>query len=102
MNALSLFSGIGGRSERCGGRFLEPGLGGVVDGLPRWLDGYWDAEPDVPRIARGVPNRVDRLRALGNAVVPAQAYAIFRAIMEVEKEERDHAKELFINNIYIF
>jgi hypothetical protein len=27
---------------------------------------------------------VNRLRALGNAVVPAQIYPIFRAIMEVE------------------
>jgi hypothetical protein len=31
-----------------------------------------------------VKNRVARLRALGNAVVPAQAYQIFRAIMEAE------------------
>lgn len=30
----------------------------------------WPAEPDVGRVANGVPHRVDRLRALGNAVVP--------------------------------
>ena len=44
--------------------------------------GPWPAEPDVGRVAHGVPNRVDRLKCLGNAVVPQQAYPIFRAIME--------------------
>lgn len=43
---------------------------------------WWPAEPDVGRVAHGVPNRVDRLKCLGNAVVPQQAYPIFRAIME--------------------
>lgn len=32
---------------------------------------WWDIEPDVVRVAYGVPNRVDRIRALGNAQVPA-------------------------------
>jgi DNA (cytosine-5)-methyltransferase 1 len=33
-------------------------------------DGWWANEPDVARVAYGVPGRVDRARALGNAVVP--------------------------------
>lgn len=45
----------------------------------------WAAEPDVGRVAHGIPNRVDRLKCLGNAVVPQQAYPIFRAL----KEEMD-------------
>jgi DNA (cytosine-5)-methyltransferase 1 len=53
------------------------------------MDGYWDVEPDIPRVAKGVKNRVARLRALGNAVVPAQAYPIFRAIAESETEGWD-------------
>jgi hypothetical protein len=33
---------------------------------------------------------VSRLRALGNAVVPAQAYPIFRAIAEAEAFYDEH------------
>lgn len=43
---------------------------------------FWAAEPYVGRVAHGVPARVDRLKCLGNAVVPQQAYPIFKALME--------------------
>ena len=42
----------------------------------------WAAEPDVGRVAHGIPARVDRLKCLGNAVVPQQAYPIFKALMD--------------------
>lgn len=45
------------------------------------LGGWWDVEPDVGRVADGLPGRVDRLRALGNAVVPQVVEVIGRAIM---------------------
>ena len=65
-----------------GWRATEPRLGGVADGLSNWLD-----EPArVPRVARGVKNRVDRLKCLGNAVVPQQFYPIFKAIHDIEEE----------------
>lgn len=43
----------------------------------------WATEPDVGRVAHGIPARVDRLKCLGNAVVPQQAYPIFKALMMV-------------------
>lgn len=52
------------------------------------LRGWWATEPDVGRVAHGVPNRVDRIKCLGNAVVPQQFYPFFRAIAEIEKETR--------------
>jgi DNA (cytosine-5)-methyltransferase 1 len=44
----------------------------------------WEVEPAIPRVAVGIKDRVNRLRALGNAVVPQQAYPIFRTIAEIE------------------
>jgi DNA (cytosine-5)-methyltransferase 1 len=46
---------------------------------------WWAAEPDVGRVADGVPSRVDRLKCLGNAVVPQVAEAVGRMIMELDK-----------------
>ncbi len=69
-------------------RSTQSGLGGVADGLPSGLDGHWRVEPDIPRVAKGIKNRVDRLKCLGNAVVPQQAYPIFRAITEIEGSGR--------------
>lgn len=43
----------------------------------------WATEPDVGRVAHGIPARVDRLKCLGNAVVPQQAYPIYKALMMV-------------------
>ncbi len=42
---------------------------------------WWSTEPDVGRVAHGVPSRVDRLRGLGNAVIPQIPEIIGRAIM---------------------
>lgn len=44
---------------------------------------WWPAEPDVGRVAHGIPSRVDRLKCLGNAVVPQQFYPIFQAIFQI-------------------
>jgi DNA (cytosine-5)-methyltransferase 1 len=46
---------------------------------------WWSIEPNVGRVANGIPSRVDRLKCLGNAVVPQQAYPIFAAIAEIER-----------------
>ena len=65
--------------------------GDAGTGQPVQLDaqvrGQWSVEPDVGRVANGVPNRVDRLKALGNAVVPQVVAQIGRAILQAECEE---------------
>lgn len=43
---------------------------------------HWVAEPRMDRVAYGVPAQLDRLRGLGNAVVPQVAERIGRLIME--------------------
>lgn len=47
--------------------------------------GRWLPEPELGRVAHGIPRRVDRLRSLGNAVVPQVVEVIGRAIMAVEE-----------------
>lgn len=74
---------------------IESRLGGMAAGFSAWLDrgmsapGYWLPEPEgIPRITIRKQNRVDRLKCLGNAVVPQQFYPVFRAIAEIERENR--------------
>jgi len=51
----------------------------TVDGQP--IENFWATEPNVGRVAHGVPNRVDRLKQLGNAVVPQIPELIGKAIL---------------------
>ena len=48
----------------------------------------WDAEPNVGRVANGVPNRVHRLRCLGNSIVPQVVARIFYSIKEAENDRK--------------
>jgi len=43
--------------------------------------GWWSTEPELGRVADGVPHRVDRLQSLGNAVVPQVVEWIGRRIV---------------------
>lgn len=49
---------------------------------------WWSVEPDVGRVANGVPSRVDRLKCLGNAVVPYQVYPLLQAIADIEQGQQ--------------
>ena len=79
--------GLEGRSE------AEIFRGGVLQthsdrscgSHPAWED--WPDEPELDRVADGIPNRVDRLKALGNAVVPQAFYPFFKAIYDIETKE---------------
>lgn len=44
----------------------------------------WIPEPELDRVVDWCPNRVDRLKCLGNAVVPQQFYPFFKAIADIE------------------
>ncbi len=68
-------------SEMRGKQFEQPGRG---ETRRSGSGGWWSVEPNVGRVANGVPSRVDRLKCLGNAVVPYQAYPIFKAIADIE------------------
>ena len=48
---------------------------------------WWATEPDVGRVANGVSSRVDRLRGLGNAVVPQVAELIGRMVIDYDTNE---------------
>lgn len=98
-----------GEKHGDGGESLDVAVGGQLNpdwvewlmGFPfGWTDperevnkstmsetGHWLPEPDIPRVAVGVKDRVNRLKCLGNAVVPQQFYPVFRAIAEIEKEK---------------
>jgi DNA (cytosine-5)-methyltransferase 1 len=63
--------------------------------ISRCKHSYWSSEPDVGRVANGIPRRMDRLRQLGNAVVPQCAQIIGEFVKQlhtdsVVSEERDN------------
>ncbi|NBT32812.1 MAG: DNA cytosine methyltransferase [Rhodobacteraceae bacterium] len=56
----------------------------------RSIASWWETEPDVGRVAHGIPNRVDRLKGLGNAVVPQVAEVIGRLVLEHHNTTTPH------------
>ena len=83
--ASELVDGSQGRTQE---GHTEPGVGGMADGLSARLDGHYgfEREPSIPRVAHGIPDRVHRLKALGNAIVPQIIRNIGLAILEDEKK----------------
>ena len=78
----------GGEHQEENSRWEESALRSVAERLSDG-GGHWAVEPNVGRVANGVPRRMDRLRALGNAVVPQIPEIIGRAIMEIELAQEE-------------
>ena len=74
-SACTKFGSIQSQVEESQGREFSRG------NAKAW--GNWSTEPDVGRLAHGIPNRVDRLKGLGNAIVPQIAELLFRRIKEI-------------------
>ena len=80
-DTASIGMGIDGASRNVadeGGRRRNYGRG-QTENVSRQ---QWPFEPNVGRVANGVPARLDRLRGLGNAVVPQVAEHVGRIIMQ--------------------
>lgn len=97
-----LFVAESSKTDLCqsGGRtsgHSQSGMGGSLDGLSAWLDGFdWPAlrgleqyawEPTRTNAPGSVPNREERLKGCGNAVVPQIVYPFFKWIAEYERIE---------------
>jgi DNA (cytosine-5)-methyltransferase 1 len=79
------------RGQKDGGgerRHSQSRLGDKNDGISRWLarcgyrwdDGSWDT---IPRVATDVPDRVNKLKALGNAICVPTVIPIMQAIKDL-------------------
>jgi DNA (cytosine-5)-methyltransferase 1 len=77
------------RPIRCNDVWITPDTG-----KSNWDKEWFEVAAELCGIPNGLPdrlhkniNRVDRMKALGNAIVPQVAYQIFLAILESEKNE---------------
>lgn len=48
--------------------------------------GWWLSEPGVGRVVNGVPNRVDRIKCLGNSIVPQISEVLGNAILDYKRK----------------
>lgn len=70
----------------------DTAVGGVAGERPTglrsgaWGNRAWLSEPSVGRVAHGVPARAQRIKALGNAVVPQVAEVVGKVLLQIHQE----------------
>ena len=74
------FGSSGSGQSQHPGHQTPSGKGETVNFIDECIGDIWSTEPDLGRVADGVPHRVDRLRGLGNAIVPQCAALIMERI----------------------
>jgi len=80
-NGNCMGNDFGNGSQTFGWWSTEPSMGELVNGLSNRLVRFRG------RVAKGIPDRVNKLKALGNSVIPQIAYQIFKAIKEIENRK---------------
>jgi DNA-cytosine methyltransferase len=68
----------------------EEGIPGDASGSSEntW-ERWWTVEPDVGRVAHGIPDRVHRLKALGNSLIPPLPFYIGQSILKTYSKDED-------------
>ena len=68
-----------GSNGQSGGKGIQPEFAGSYGSISGW----WQAEPNVGRVADGVAARVDRLKAIGNGQVSLCAATAWKVLNEL-------------------
>lgn len=76
-----------GQGEHVNALYTKEKRQGQTDyAVPECEPRVWPTEPAVGRVANGIPSRVDRLKGLGNAIVPQVAQVIMQTIKSIEEQ----------------
>jgi DNA (cytosine-5)-methyltransferase 1 len=65
----------------------QPRVGFMAHGIPSEFFGHqgFETEPDIPRVAKGIKNRTNKLKALGNSIVWQVAAEIIQSMIDCDE-----------------
>lgn len=66
----------------------ESRVGFMAHGIPSEFFGHqgFETEPDIPRVAKGIKNRTNKIKALGNSIVWQVAAEIIQSMIDCEEQ----------------